>query len=169
MNYKFIGILLIGISCSALGFFMASNTRKELLYIQEFIDILNYIECELNFRLTTLPNLCRQVSAKSKSLGLVFSDVANELDNQISPDVSTCMAVAIRKHRYPSEGVRGLLLDLGNSLGNFDLRGQILEIQELRQKCVRMRNEAEVSKNNRIRCYQTLGVCAGAMIIIILL
>ena len=169
MNYKFIGILLIGISCSAFGFFLAANTRKNLLYIQEFIDILNYMECELNFHLTTLPNLCRMVAEKSKSLGVVFSDLANELDNQISPDVSTCMAVAVRKYRHPSEDMRRLLLKLGDSLGKFDLQGQLLEIQELRQKCIRMRNEGEVSKNNRIRCYRTLGVCAGATIIIILL
>jgi len=58
---------------------------------------------------------------------------------------------------------------LGTSLGRYDLPGQVKGLQNVREECTL---ELEKMKNNqeeRLRSYQTLGLCAGTALVILLL
>ena len=169
MTIKLIGILLVAISFGIVGFILGSNVKKEICYLRDFIDILDYTECELNFRLTPLPYLCDSVAQKGKLLSSIFTSLAYELNNQVLPDVARCMEAAISSHPETPYMIRELLLDFGYSLGKFDLQGQLITLNAIRQKCKNLLSEREANKHNRIRCYQTFGICAGMIITILLL
>ena len=169
MTIKLIGILLVALSFGTVGFKLAANVKKEICYLQDFIDILDYAECELNFRLTPLPYLCDSVAQKGKLLNSIFTSLSYELSNQVLPDVARCMEAAISSHPETPYMIRELLLDFGYSLGKFDLQGQLISLHAIRQKCVSYLSERESNKHNRIRCYQTFGLCAGMIITILLL
>jgi hypothetical protein len=58
---------------------------------------------------------------------------------------------------------------LGTSLGHFDLEGQLQGIEQVRQLCKGHLENLERSQDTRIRNYQTLSICAGAALAIILI
>lgn len=166
---KMIGIALIIFSCGMFGFMKAASLKREINSLHELVGILNLMECELNFKLTPLPELCRSCAGNGKSLEKLFIVLADELENQIAPDVSTCMAAAIEKCRCQHASLQSLLTELGCSFGKFDLQGQVSGINTVRQSCLMQLEKMEESKDLRIRNYRTLGLCAGTVLVLILL
>jgi hypothetical protein len=77
------------------------------------------------------------------------------------------MHAAIEKSDISDNFIRAHLEDLGNNLGRFDIDGQVTELQRIRTNCERTLLELSNNKSNRLRSYQTLGLCAGAAIAIL--
>lgn len=168
MLLKWIGGILIIFGSTAVGFKIASNYRKEEKYMEQLITLLNYMECELKCRLTALPDLCYKVSAEAEgAFKKLFSTLANELENQISPDVYSCMLAAMSRCTHIPERIQICLQKLGKSLGKFDIDGQIRGLEAVRKECEYMLNGLRLNKDERLRSYQTLGICAGAGIAIL--
>ena len=168
MTLKIIGIILVVTGCGSVGFRIAANHRYQEHLLQQLIGILDYMECELQYRLTPLPELCRQVVQEFQSpLRNIFNELALEMDTQITPDVKHCMSAALDKSKNVPTTVQQELILLGNSIGRFDLDGQLKGLEAVRQDC---RRNLEILGNNqeaRLRSYQTLGLCAGAALAIL--
>ena len=98
MTIKLIGSLLIVIGCGVAGFSFAARYKKEEQSLRDLIKILDYLSCELQYRLTPLAQLCRQASLEGRGIfPKVFQALANELDRQITADVEICMKVVLAK------------------------------------------------------------------------
>ncbi len=169
MNVRLIGVCFVVVACGLLGFKFASDLRFEMKALRDLIDILNYMEWELHFRLTPLPQLCRASAEHSRVLKRIFLCFAQELESQISPDTVRCMEAAIHQYADLSQPVRPYLLEFGSSCGKFDLEGQLSGIDAVRRKCAQNLESLEKDKDIRVRNYQTLGLCAGAALAILLL
>lgn len=169
MSIRIIGVCFVAVACSFLGFKLASDFRFEMKALRDLINILNYMECELHFRLTPLPQLCRISAEHGKSLKCVFLSFAREMEHQASPDTAKCMETAILQNADLTDAVKPYLLEFGSSCGKFDLEGQLSGIDAVRKKCSKNLKELEKDKDMRIRNYQTLGLCAGAALAILLL
>lgn len=138
--------------------------------LKQLIALLDYMECELRYRLTPLPQLCRQASENaSGSLRNVFQRLAQELDHQVSPDVLCCMHTAIGTTDGIPEVCGKQLLELGRTMGVFDLEGQLSGIHAVRGECDAAWRQMQENQDIRLRSYQTLGVCAGAALAILLI
>ena len=168
MECKTLGVCFVIVACGAFGFKMAADIRYEIKLLNDLINILNYMECELNYRLTPLPQLCRTSAKRGKSLERLFQCFADELDAQISVDASSCMDAAIIKTSGQIASVESLVKELGASFGKFDLDGQLNGIETVRQKSVNQLQELELEKDIRMRNCQTLGMCAGVTLAILL-
>lgn len=168
MNYKWIGAVLVMLSCGGFGFSMAAAHKKSERMLRQLIAALNFMECELQYRLTPLPELCRQAGKEGKAaVREVFMYLAAELEQQISPDVSSCMSAALANVQEIPRNIRNLFRELGHSLGHFDLPGQIKGLESVRINCRRELEELEKNRDVRLRSYQTLGLCAGAALAIL--
>jgi len=168
MILKLIGAVLVIAGCGGIGFRIAANHRQEEKNLRQLIGILDYMECELQYRLTPLPELCRQVAKEFPGmLGKVFTELALEMESQISPDVETCMSVSLEKAHRISGLAREQLLLLGKSIGRFDMEGQIKGFEAVRQDCRRRLDILSHDRDIRLRSYQTLGLCAGAALAIL--
>lgn len=167
-NMKWLGAAVVFLICSYFGVSYANAYRKEQRNLRNLVSILDFMECELQYRLTPLPNLCRQVSNDGKGTVYdVFKMLANELESQISPDVSSCMNAVIEKIPHLPTVTQKLLMTLGQSMGRFDLNGQLKALDATRTEC---RTELDILAKNqdvRLRSYQTLGICAGAALVIL--
>ena len=168
MMIKWIGAVFIFAACGGFGFQIAATQRKEVRTLRQLIRILDYAECELQYRLTPLSELCRNVvqdcNGPIKSL---FLQLAEELENQVSPNVASCMGAAIAvTNRLPKETSEVLQL-LGESLGKFDLNGQLRGIEHVRSECNRRADKLSENQDVRLRSYKTLGLCAGAALVIL--
>ena len=168
MSAKLLGAICILCSCGGCGLLMAKQHLRCLRLLRNFADILEYMECELQYRCTPLPQLCRQVALSGN--GKIFHllhDLSLELDAQICPNVELCMVAALEQHKDLPGCVVYLFTQLGRSLGRFDLDGQLTGLCSLGSECQRKLEELDRTKDARTRSYQTLGLCAGAALAIL--
>lgn len=167
---KWIGAILIVTSCSSCGFLIAAGKRREERLLYQLIDILRFMESELQYRLTPLPELCRMAAGETNGvLRNVFLNLYRELTCQKQPDAGSCMYASIHRSGEIPSRIRRLLVMLGGSLGRYDLSGQLQGIQALRKRCNENLESIRKNRNERLRSYQTLGVCAGTALAIILI
>jgi len=103
------------------------------------------------------------------SLRGVFTNLHRELCRQKLPDAGSCMAAAIGKSEELPSRVRSMLSQLGHGLGRYDLEGQLQGIRAVRRRAEESLEYIRRNRDERLRSYQTLGICAGAALAIILI
>ena len=170
MSLKWIGAILIVLGCGGFGAALAASHRREESALRQLVAALDLMECELQYRLTPLPELCRQAGAESRGcVREVLLRLSDELDAQIAPEVASCMHAALSAVKdLPSRTAEALEL-LGSSLGRFDLTGQLKGLESVRAACRRELEGLTSNRDVRLRSYQTLGFCAGAALVILFL
>ena len=167
---RWIGALFVLLGCGSFGFSMVATHKKEEKTLRQIISAIGYMECEMQYRLTPLPQLLGQAAKQiSGVVQELLGAMALKLKNQISPDVSCCMEELLHKRRDVPPLTREALFLLGQSLGRFDLQGQLKELESVRSLCERHLKTLENNRDVRLRSYQTLGLCAGAVLAILLL
>lgn len=170
MSVKYIGAILIFASCGAFGFLKAANYRREERCLAELVRLLERMECELEYRMTPLPQICANAAQEATGcLQKVFSVLSQELENQIAPDAATCMQAALATVKDVPAETRRALLTLGNTFGKFDLQGQMNEFSAVKHQCLTRLKEMQENQDTRLRSYQTLGLCVGAGLAILFL
>lgn len=168
MLFKVIGAVFVIVGCGGFGFSVVAVHRKETVTLRNLLSALELMEWELRNRLTPLPELCRITSEASKGIVKeLFLGLAEELEAQIAPDVNKCIhAVLHREKDVPilTGRVFGLL---DRFLGRFDLEYQLEGLASVRLEGERILADHISNQDNRLRCYQTLGLCAGAAMAIL--
>ncbi len=168
MIIKILGALFVILGCGGFGFMIAANARREMLALRQLITALDFMECELNYRMTPLPQLCRSTAAVTNGcIQRVFICLAEELESQNEGNVNNCILSTI--HRCPDipKYAAQRLTELGQSLGKFDLNGQVKCVQAINAENVRLLDRIRLDHNTRLRSYKTLGLCAGAALVIL--
>jgi len=169
MDYKWWGAALVFLSCGGFGITLCASHRTEETMLRQLVSVLDYMQCELQYRLTPLPELCRAAGLQAKgSLRQIFLNIAGELEYRLTPDVSSCVNTAMENSCLPPKTQHNLRL-LGNSLGRFDLEGQIKGLEAVRQQCREDIDGLTADRASRFRSYQTLSLCAGAALVILFL
>ena len=104
MDYKWIGAVLIVTGCGGFGFSLAANHRREENLLRKLIGVLDFMACELHYRVTPLPELCRCAAREGgREIGGVLKQLADALDRQTAPDAARCMDVILRENtEFPS-------------------------------------------------------------------
>ena len=168
MNYKWVGALLIVSGCGACGFAMAASYRREEKTLRQLISALDYMACELQYRLTPLPELCCKAAEENGGIvGSVLERLSRELEKQMQPDVESCVRTALEAEESLPGKVRKAFEMLGLSLGRFDLDGQLKGLESVRSFCRGEVDSLASGRESRIRSYQTLGLCTGAALAIL--
>lgn len=170
MSFRYIGAILVFVSCGAAGFLKASGYRRQVRELEQLGHCLDLMLCELEYQLTPLPQICRNAAnSASGCLGKIFANLSQELENQIAPDAASCMQAALAAVKDVPPQVEAVLNLLGNSLGKFDADGQISEISAVKRHCQELLSQMQENQTIRLRTYQTLGLCAGAALAIVFL
>jgi stage III sporulation protein AB len=167
---RWIGASIVVICCGYFGFAMAIAHRKDEKMLRQIICAINFMESELQYRLTPLPQLLLQAANETNGfVRVVLSQLADELNDQVSPEVQCCMDAVLLKQKEISRCGREVFHTMGQSLGRFDLQGQLMELDSLRLMCRRYLSALETDRDVRLRSYKTLGLCAGATLAILFL
>lgn len=168
MSAKWIGAIFVLFSCGGFGFSIAHAYRQRERLLHQLLNTLETMSSELEYHLTALPVLSRKASADTSGvLRDVFANLTRELEWQSEPDAECCMRNAIdRCHDLPA-CLRRPLRQLGKTLGRFDLPGQLQGIQSVQETCRRELSRLERNRDSRLKSYQTLGLCAGAALVIL--
>ncbi len=169
MMVRYVGAVLVFISCAGFGFRIAAAHRREVRSLRKFVLALDLIECELQYQLTPLPELCEHAGKRSSdTIRWVFESLSDALKQKTSPDVDNCMRNILDGTDKLTRLEKRLFRNLGSSLGHFDLTGQLKGLQGVRSECMRELDRLEKNQPERLKSYQTLGMCAGAALVIIL-
>lgn len=170
MSVKIIGAVLVVSGCGGCGFAMAAAQKREEQSLRQLVRALDYMECELQYRQTPLPQLCRNVSGiLAGTIQQVFQRLTRELEDQVAPDATYCMNAALTDFPGLPDSVRQALKELGETLGQFDLPGQQKGLAAVRAMCHESIGQLSENRAGRLRSYQTLGLCAGAALAILFL
>ena len=166
---RLVGAGLIISSCGAFGMAMAVQYRREIAMLRQFIGVVEYMQREMVYHLSPLPELCRGAAAQTNgSLRKLLEETAWEMESQIAPDVSSCMDAAQEKVGALPVSTQKAVNQLKVSLGIFDLPGQQEALASVHHFCEDLQADLEANKAQRIRNYQTLWLCAGAALAILL-
>lgn len=170
MSLRIAGAVLIISGCGWFGFSMANDVRKQERSLRELIRAVEYMECELQFRQTPLPQLCHNTAQTvSGDVRRVMLLLEQELERRVFADVPACMDAALKKMSSCSPTVWTAMGNLGRHLGQFDLTGQISCLRSFRAECEDKRKQLSKNRDDRLRSYQTLGLCTGAALAVLLL
>lgn len=170
MVYKWIGALLVTVTSGGFGILLAWDQIREERLLAQLSEVLQYMESQLAYRLTPLPELCREAAVLTPGpLGQVFENLSHSLELNISPEVSGCMQEALSTVPSLTPAVWESLRTLGNTLGRFDLSGQRKGLLNLQGECRRKLQHLRKNRSERLRSIRTLGFCAGAAMTILLI
>lgn len=168
MEFRWLGAILIVAGCGGYGFSLAARHRQKERALSDLVRALERMECELQYRLTPLPELCRMASRDTNGmLHRIFLSLSRELEQRVMPDAASCMRSVITRFSISSRELRLILSELGESLGRFDLPGQVRGLEAVRRKCFGELEALARNRNERLRCYQTLGLCTGVALVIL--
>ena len=168
MIYRVLGACLIVLGCGGAGFLVAANARRETATLKSVITVLEYWKNELSFHLTPLPELCRQSATQNSGIiGQFLDTVATELERQISPNVEKCIYAAL--HNFTDMPVlsKQIIESLAKNLGRFDIDGMLQNIESSLSDAHLLLEQHTNNQDLRVRNYRTLGLCAGAAIVIL--
>lgn len=169
ISLKFFGAIMVIAGCGGFGFRMAALYIREEKCLREFICVLDFMQCELQYRLTPLPDLCRQAAMQSRGIiREILLQLTRELEDQLSADVEQCVCATVNKVKNIPQSTLDLMGVLGRSLGRYDIEGQLRGLEGVRAEARLTLEQLSRNKDARIRSYQTLGLCTGAAIAIII-
>ena len=167
---QLLGAAMTFTGSAMIGYMLAATYRKECAAISDMIDILDAMECELQCRLEQLPVMLTNITAgKDGCVYKFFRILIDELELQTSANVTDCITVALnRSHDLPAS-CASFIKKIGQSLGKYNLNGQLLEIRGLRREIELYKDKLSTEQTAKIKNYKTFGICAGLAIVVILI
>ena len=168
MTLRLIGAALVILGCTGFGMIIARAIRIETSCLRELITALEFMECELNYHLTPLPQLCSVVSdMTSGPISKFFRCLAVELNRQTAFSAEKCVISALVLCPDIPQRICQRIEKLSCTLGAFDLDGQIKCIRALNEENIRIFENMNRNQSVKLRSYKTLALCAGAALVIL--
>lgn len=162
MIVRLMGACMVIAGCTICGAIVSANQKKGIETLEKLVSVLDSLVCELEYNRTPLPELCRKLGRSINGiLSVYFIHLADEMDSQIKPSVSACVTAALQNTSGMPREAQDLLCRLGDSLGKFDVAGEIRSLQALRSTVVQKLDAMRIIRKERGKTNQTLWVCAG--------
>lgn len=169
MELKWIGAVLVIGTCSGLGIARAAAQRRDVRVLKQLLSALEMMRLELSCRATPLPELCRIAENRAgREIREYFRTLADLLGSQVAPDASQCARLALNKCPQLPATAAQVLTQLSLSLGRFDYDGQLQGLQKTCELCEGELHRTLADSDGKVRTYQTLGICAGMALAVLL-
>lgn len=169
MTVKICGAIFVILACSGFGFSLGAAYLKEVRALRNLIKAVNYMKSELQYRYTALPDLCTHAAqATDGCIRKFFLLLVSELESQVCPNTEQCVLNALAHQQDLPSHAREVVEQLGKTLGAFGLSGQLDGLLQIHTTCEEKLASLTRHQDIRVRSYQTLGVCAGAALAILL-
>ena len=165
---KFAGVAFIVLSAGSVGFQMAAMLRKKCDLLSRFLTALQLLKNEITVCGTPLPQAFALMAAANDGvLERLFDVAAKEMDKNRWTKPYDAVSRALETIQEPLIG--DVLLPLAKSLGKYDLDAQVQGIETARLQAEQLLRETEQERKIKSGTYQTLGVCTGLAVAILLI
>lgn len=161
-------LLLIFISSSLIGRFIAKKYSYRLEELEEIKNILNVFKSKIRFTYEPIPEIFKEISIQTKeNIGKIFENAGKNMKD-MSAGEAWEQAVQKSETNLTKEDIH-ILLMLSKMLGQTDLEGQISQIEITENFLEKQITEAEQEKNKNEKLYRKLGTTIGLIIVIVLI
>lgn len=144
---QWIGAICVVGACGACGFSMAASYTGQQRCLQQLHNGLELMQCQMEYQMTELPELCGILaSACMGPVGKFFANLGQELRQGEVSEVPACVALVLARDRELPEVCRGILSQLGKTLGQLDLSGQLRGLAAAQETCRKELERVEASK-----------------------
>ncbi len=165
---KWIIYVLIFATSTGLGILYSQKYQKRVNELKDFKTALNMLKTKIRFTYAPLKEIFYDISKSITSkTGKIFEEAADYMDKVGATD-SWTSAVKSAELCVTKED-KEVICQFGKLLGKTDLDGQLNEIELSLNFLETQIQKAEEEKNKNAKLYKSLGVIAGAGIIIILI
>lgn len=169
---KVIGIVFIVLSAGVMGFRMASALRGRCMVIRQLQSALQILKHEIAFQASPLPKaFARAAAAEQGVVSALFAKAAGAMENRcwMTPAAAFRQALQGIPEMDGEDRLRSILLELAAKLGKYDLDSQRQAIELAQTQLEEERRQAEQERTVKGRTYETLGICTGLAVSILLL
>ncbi|MCQ2418953.1 MAG: stage III sporulation protein AB [Clostridia bacterium] len=169
---RIFGAVLILCGSAGFGFGAAWQMKRTVSQLEMLGTAMHLMECELSFISPPLPRLMRTVSKDTQgAVSVLFANYAKLLSNPATRDTEEAMRKALEMTKRLSlpSGTVFSLLEFSQTLGRYDLPGQLSALASARSRLSGQLEHLRSEQKDRCRTYQTLGICAGLAVVILIL
>ena len=101
---RMVGAGCIALGSGAFGFAMAAASKREEEQLRLLVRVLEFMSCELSYRLTPLAQLCREAAELGRgAVPEFFLELAKKLEQQTEPDAPGCVRRILAEQEFSGE------------------------------------------------------------------
>lgn len=169
---KVIGALLILFAGTAIGFVQAARFAQRPKQIRALLHLLQRLETEIGYGHTPLPEALERAAAQvGKPLADMLVSVVAKLAETEGVSMQQCWEQAVAEH-WPATALganeQGVLMRLGSSLGTSDREDQIRHLRLAMSQLQAEEGTAREDQAKYEKMCRSLGVLAGALVVILM-
>lgn len=169
--FKFIAMLILFSISTYVGFYIGESYRQRSLNLNEFLKAIRLLNTEVVFASTPLPEALFNISEKiDKPLSDMLCNISEKLRSGEALSVydGYCSSYEIYKEQiHFNKSDLNIIEDFFKSLGESGVFGQekvfTMTMDSLRMNYL----EAEKEAKANTKMYRTLGLCTGAILVIL--
>ena len=169
---RMIGAALVVLSSGAVGFGFARAVKLQCAQLEGLLWALDTMPSEMSARLTPLAQLFSGLSAcRQKDVAAFFAEAGRALSAQPYCTVPVCFKRGFQQAKgfRPGDESVQALYGLSLNLGRFDLESQLAAIERTKASVTAALLALQGQKRARCRSYETIGICAGLALAVMLL
>lgn len=164
---KFIGIVLIVVSAGSVGFRMAISLKQQTREYTQLLQSLQLMRNEIAFCGTPLPQTFAVLAASCQGrTGQFYEAVAKTMDKY--PWMTPVEAVQQQQKLLHGGFPVTVFSELAVGLGKYDLDSQLQAIAAAKDRVKLVLEQLEQERRGKTKLYETLGICAGLSLAILL-
>ncbi len=167
---RLVGAILIVVGSASAGFYMAGNVRKTQRIYRDALRATTYMKSEIECYLTPLHDIYGQLAhILPKPLAALFFALYEQARRSLGllPAVHFSRARQLLRNRLPHELVQ-IFAEMFDMLGRQDAVAQMRAITLAEEHLNEVLNRVSSEKKERCHAYETIGVCAGIALVIVL-
>lgn len=169
---KVLGALVVIGATTIMGFLYSRAFEVRVKQLRDMQYALNMLESEIIYTATPLIQALRHVSEKSSdSIRSIFDRIAVLLKDKRVEGVHEAFNEAVKESKrelYFEKEEIDVIASFMHSLGSSDIEGQKKNFNITIKKLETFEEKAEETRVKNEKLYRYLGVCAGVLIVIIL-
>lgn len=165
---KLIGIVFIVCSMAYMGIHLSNGFRVRRKLLQQFMKCLPIIRNEIAFCGTPIPKIFRLLADHMDGeLQDIFRQVSVCMDAAKTMTPAEAMEQTVMTRKYTCLVPR--MLELADKLGNYDVEAQIVGIDQVKSQTEVQMAELDQEQAQKGKVYESLGICAGLALAILLI
>jgi stage III sporulation protein AB len=169
---KLIGSLLLLMATSGIGFVMARRLATRPKQIRRLIGALSILETEIGYGARTLIIACQNVGGRQLQLiSELFQQMAQRLATMDGAATYDCLRLAVEEW-WPKTAMKSsekeVFLQFCKTLGMSDRKDQLTHLALVKQNLTIEEQKAREEQGQYEKMVRTLGLLAGALLIILL-
>lgn len=168
---KLMGALCVMMGAFAWGLGATWELQRRAETLEELREGLCYLDQELNFRLTSLPDLLEQLGkGKTGAAGDFFHTVFCQWQKAPEGGLRSSWRLAMTKClSILRKEERQVLMEVGQNLGRYDAQTQSKALSRAIRQLEGYRQSAREEARRLGRVYATLSIAGGAALVLVLL